>query len=411
MNRMRLLSFSAFLLAATMATVTLWPDSAEAKRVGGGDSVGSRGTRSFSTPHTAPPAPVTSSPMRQSTPQAMPAPGTAGAPKPATSAPSAATAVPGKPATAATPAATAPSAPHAPPAMPPPAMPAPASAGFGSSLMSGIAGFALGGLIGSALFGGHSATPPATGVSEGAVGAAGHAVNSGAMAGSSGGGGIGLLEILLIGGLIWFAVRWYRQKKEQEALATAPYAARQGMNEPMFVGSGGMDSSSNSFPPLYGNDEVAQGLAVIASMDGSFDQNRFLEGAKMAFQHIQSAWSDWSVERLRPLLTDRMWTLIETQAMKRKAEGKRDIIEKIRFQTVEITEAWQEAGDDWITVHFLVDMVDYTTDIQGKILEGDPSVSSQVEEFWTFTRPIGSREPAWYLSAIQQPGEVAKSVI
>ncbi len=234
------------------------------------------------------------------------------------------------------------------------------------------------------------------------------------MASSGGGvgGGIGLLEILLIGGIIWFALRWYRQKREKTAFAAAPLGmARQEMAEPMFVGSGGGDSLPGHYPPLYGNDDVAQGMAAITRMDTNFDQARFLEGAKMAFQQIQSAWSDWSVGRLRPLLTDRMWSLIESQAMKRKAEGKRDIIEKIRFQTVEISEAWQEAGDDWITVHFLVDMVDYTTDIQGKILEGDPAVSSQVEEFWTFTRPVGSQEPAWFLSAIQQPGEVAKSVL
>ncbi|MBF0184874.1 MAG: Tim44 domain-containing protein [Magnetococcales bacterium] len=410
MNKKHLLAFSAFLLTATLATVTLWPSAGEAARIGGGDSVGSRGSRSFSTPRQSLPSPSTSAPMRQSTPQVAPAPMTTTPAKPATAAPAAASAAPNKPTTATAP--TPPTAPHAPtPAMPPPAMPAPASSGFGSSLMSGIAGFALGGLIGSALFGGHS-TPPAAGVSEGAVAASGQPVASGAMAGSSSGGGIGLLEILLIGGLIWFALRWYRQKREQEALASAPFAAaRQGMAEPMFVGSGSVDPSLNNYPSLYGNDEVAQGLATITAMDPSFDQNRFLEGAKMAFQHIQGAWSDWSVDRLRPLLTERMWVLIESQAMKRKAEGKRDIIEKIRFQQATISEVWQEAGDDWITVHFLVDMVDYTTDVQGKVLEGDPNVSSQVEEYWTFTRPVGSREPAWFLSAIQQPDEVAKSVI
>ena len=130
----------------------------------------------------------------------------------------------------------------------------------------------------------------------------------------------------------------------------------------------------------------------------------------LAFQQIQGSWSDWSVERLRPLLTERVWEMIQSQANKRKAAGKRDIIEKIHFDKVEISEAWQEAGEDWITVHLFVDMVDYTTDVSGKVLEGDPNVSSKVEEYWTFTRPIGNRDPNWFLAAIQQPGEVARSI-
>ena len=347
----------ATLLAIGLTVTTFWPDEADAARVGGGSSVGSRGSRSFSTPRQSVPAPTGSSPMRQSTPSPVPA---------------------------------APSIPHTPPAMPAPS-------GMSSGLMSGIGGFALGGLLGAALFGGHGGG--------GGEYAMGHA------AGGVGGSGIGLLEILLIGGLIWFALRWFRQQKEKELAPMGMYdnTPREAMPEPVF-GRTAFDTSPNTLSGMAA-DEIAQGLATIARMDPSFDENRFLEGAKLAFQHIQGAWSDWSVDRLRPLLTERMWTLIQAQALGRKAEGKRDIIEKIHFEQVDISEAWQETGDDWITVHFLVDMVDYTTDVQGNVLEGNPHVSSRVEEYWTFTRPVGSREPAWFLSAIQQPGEVAKSVV
>ncbi|MEO5363528.1 MAG: Tim44 domain-containing protein [Magnetococcus sp. DMHC-8] len=377
MKRTGLFALFASLLAVGWSAATFWPTDADAARVGGGDSVGSRGSRSFSTPRQAvPSAPgAGTGQMRQGTP----------AP---------AQAAPAKPTTASAPATAPAPVPHAPPAMPAPS-------GMSSGLLSGLGGFALGGLLGAALFGG----------GHGAAGTAGAVGGAAPVAGGVGGSGIGLLEIILIGGLIWFAIRWFRQQKEKESLPAGMYdgSAREAVGESM-LGKTAFDRMPGTVAGV-GDDEVAQGLANIASMDPAFDPNRFLEGAKMAFQHIQGAWSDWSVDRLRPLLTERMWTLIQTQAMGRKAEGKRDIVEKIHFEHVEITEAWQENGDDWITVHFLVNMVDYTTDVQGKVLEGDPNVSSTVEEYWTFTRPVGSRDPAWFLSAIQQPGEVAKSAV
>ncbi|MEO5339953.1 MAG: Tim44 domain-containing protein [Magnetococcus sp. MYC-9] len=372
MNRTAFFALIATCLTVGLATVTLWPEDADAARAGSGSSVGSRGSRSFSTPRQATPAPTSTAPMRQSTPAAA-APATAAAPRPA-------------------------------PAMPAPSMPAPVSSGMSSGLMGGLGGLALGGLLGATLFGGSNGTTTGGSGTEAVTGAA----HTAGATGGVGGSGIGLLEILLIGAVIWFAVRWFRQQKEKAIAPVGSYGniAREGMAE-SFLGKPAMHMPNTiSTGPT---DDLAQGLANIASMDPHFDEGRFLEGAKMAFQHIQGAWADWSVERLRPLLTERMWRLIEAQAISRKAEGKRDIIEKIRFTQAEITEAWQEAGEDWLTVHFLVEMVDYTTDFQGNLLEGNPNVSTTVEEYWTFCRPVGSREPGWFLSAIQQPGEVARS--
>ncbi|MBF0212701.1 MAG: Tim44 domain-containing protein, partial [Magnetococcales bacterium] len=157
-------------------------------------------------------------------------------------------------------------------------------------------------------------------------------------------------------------------------------------------------------------DEVSQGVAQIMSMDPRFNEAAFLNGAKAAYQQRQSAWSDWSVDRLRPLLTERMWSVVENHAKERQAAGRRDILEKIRFHTAELSEAWQEAGEDWITVHFVVEMVEYETDVAGRVLNGNPNQPITAEEYWTFSRPVGSSNPNWFLSAIQQPGEVARSV-
>lgn len=349
-NKPLALLFSLLLLLGATAAI-LAPMDADAGRFGGGSSSGSRGSRSFSTPREAAPrTDMNQSMSRQSTP----------------------------------------------------AQQGGGLSRFGSGLMGGIGGFLLGGMLGSLLFGGA-------------------------------GGGFGLLEILLIGAAIWFGLRLLGRRGAPQTqpgphaqplpagsdgssarinLEKAPYrtepgsdtASRfQGSDLPRTFSMGGGDAATP--------DEVSAGLARIMAMDPAFNEEQFLAGARSAFQQIQGAWSDWSVERLRPVLTDRMWEMIQHQARERQNAGRRDIVEKIRFESAAITEAWQEAGEDWLTVRFLVDMVEYETDVAGRILSGDPNRPVRIEEFWTFCRPVGTRNPNWFLSAVQQPGEVAKSVL
>jgi predicted lipid-binding transport protein (Tim44 family) len=116
------------------------------------------------------------------------------------------------------------------------------------------------------------------------------------------------------------------------------------------------------------------------------------------------------VERLEPLLTDVMWGLAKEQVKELKDSGHRTIIKNIKFEAVEISERWQEEGQDWITVHFVAHMIDHICDIHGKVVDGDPDNSVQIEEYWTFIRPSESSDPNWKLSAIQQDGEVAKHI-
>src|SRR2546422_11444977 len=64
-----------------------------------------------------------------------------------------------------------------------------------------------------------------------------------------------------------------------------------------------------------------------------------------------------------------------------------------------MTEAWQESGQDWVTVCFSVSMVDYTVDdATGAVVEGS-AAPVDIEEHWTFTRPVGPKP--WRPSAIQ----------
>src|SRR5439155_712109 len=65
-------------------------------------------------------------------------------------------------------------------------------------------------------------------------------------------------------------------------------------------------------------------------------------------------------------------------------------IERVRVGRAQPTEAWQESGQDWVTVYFAVSLVDYTVDdTTGAVVEGT-TTPVDIEEYWTFTRPVGS---------------------
>ncbi len=237
----------------------------------------------------------------------------------------------------------------------------------------------------------------------------------GLLGGLFGGGLGGILEILLLVGIGFLIFKFIKKRK---TMGTAQMAGghahhRTTMEEPMDhapqagqpmggAGGGGGFSSGNA-------DEVTQGLQDMVRHDPNFDEGQFIEGARIAFQELQGAWADWSVERLHPLMTDRMWEMIQQHAEESRHAGERNIIERIEFLTSEVSEAWQESGNNFITVHFKVRMIDITTDLEGNLKEGDPNNAVEVEEYWTFVREVVTNDPNWKLTAIQQPGEIAKS--
>jgi len=309
-------------------------------RAGGGGSSGSRGSRSMSAPkpYTAPTTPSPS---------------------------------PTRPYSA--PGATAP-------------QPAPASGGFMRSLGGGILGGLAGGMLFHSLFGGPAAQSGTAGA--GATGATGK-------------GGIGLMDILLLGGIAYL-IYWYIKKKRREAEATAGY----------YQSSGNVELPPQpQYPPVYdlpqaaalgGDQDLERGLANIRQYDPYFDEAKFQEWCTDTFFKIQGAWANRDMATVRNLLTDEMHRILQGDAEALKAQKKINRLENIAVRSVDVTEAWQESGSDFITVRVFANLLDYTVDeTTGQVVEGSKTDPVKFEEYWTFTRSVGNNP--WQLSAINQP--------
>jgi predicted lipid-binding transport protein (Tim44 family) len=76
-------------------------------------------------------------------------------------------------------------------------------------------------------------------------------------------------------------------------------------------------------------------------------------------------------------------------------------MENIALRESEITEAWTENGQDYITVRLHANLLDYTVDQKsGNVVSGTNSDPIEFQEYWTFSRPVGPNP--WKLTAVQQ---------
>ena len=214
--------------------------------------------------------------------------------------------------------------------------------------------------------------------------------------GGFGGSGIGLFEIILIGGLLYVIYRFFLKRKQTESPAGAYYQTgshpsleRQTTYSPAFQDQGEKGS------------DVAAGISHIRGMDPSFDEDRFTDLCMDSFFKIQGAWANRNMNLVRGILTDEMFSILHGDAEKLKLEKKINKLDNIAVRSVEITEGWQEGGMDFITVRFLANLLDYTVSESGQLLSGNRNEPVKFEEYWTFTRPVGNHP--WQLSAINQP--------
>jgi len=211
-----------------------------------------------------------------------------------------------------------------------------------------------------------------------------------------GGGGIGLMDIILIGGIL-YAIYWFiKRKRLQESMAVSYRGTA--VNEPMQPGAYSSSSASAAYAQEMPDKD--RGIDHIRQMDYSFDEKLFQDACMDYFFKIQGAWMNRDLSGVQSLLTDEMYRSFREDIDRLKMDRRINRLENIAVRSVDITEAWQENGMDFITVKFYANLLDYTTDESGAVVSGSKTDPVKFEEYWTFTRPVGVN--SWRLSAITQ---------
>lgn len=255
----------------------------------------------------------------------------------------------------------------------PPAPLAPSRPSFFGGLMGGIAGFALGGLLGSMLFGGMGM---------------GH------------GFGVGLMDLLLIGGgllLLFSVLRRRREPEPAYATAGAPSSSYDAGVTRDWTPPGAATATAEA--PAATAD-VERGVGHIRQMDPTFDPAAFPITARNVFFDVQAALRTRDVSGLRSELTSEMFLTLTQQCDRLRSARQTNVVEQIQVRRAEVSEAWQEAGQDFVTIYLAGSLLDYTVDdATGGVVDGSKTAPQEFEEYWTFTRAVGPGP--WKLSAIQ----------
>lgn len=328
-------------------------DMAEARRASGG--FGSRGTRTFSAPPATNTAPGQSAPINRSmTPNTNQAtqPGAAQPARPAAQAPQ-----------------------------------------QGRGMFGGMMGGLMGGLLMGGLFG---------------------MLMGGGFGGMAGFFGM-LMQVLLIGGLVMLAMRFFAARRQGQPAfggATGSSSARNGYSQQgnnqgsiggfkipqmgskagSFAGAAAATAAPVSTKPVPHEHAMSEGDEIgVTQAD--------LETFQKTLERVQAAYAAEDYSALRQLTTPEAMSYLAEELSDNATSGVKNDVRDVTLLQGDVAEAWHEEGKDYATVAMRYSAIDIMRDRNtGKIVQGDEHKAEESVEMWTFVRHDGS---PWQVAAIQ----------
>jgi predicted lipid-binding transport protein (Tim44 family) len=214
-----------------------------------------------------------------------------------------------------------------------------------------LGGLVMGSLIGSLLFGG------------------GH-----------GSGGVGLMDIIVLGGGLFLLMRYLRSRKTA-ALSATPTAFTNPFHERSTQQGWG---ASGDTP-----DEAAVPAAPeTLPIPPGFDQGEFMKGARTIYTRMQSSWDKRDLEDIRKFTSPEVYAEIEKQAQEDPQPSRTEIL----LVNARLLEVRSVDNQEIASVHYDVMMREGAADKLAKL----------VREIWHFSRDEKAAGSFWRLEGIQQ---------
>ncbi|MCM2438698.1 Tim44 domain-containing protein [Agrobacterium vitis] len=259
-----------------------------------------------------------------------------------------------------------------------PGMQQPASRG----LFGGMAGGLMGGLLMGGLFG---------------------MLLGGGFGGAAGMFGM-LFQLLLIGGLIMLAMRFFNRNRTASSYAGP--ASRNDMSQPGNAPQGSFGGSPGGFGgfsiPKMGSGAALGATRPAVSKAGSDDVGigpKDLEIFESLLKDMQKAYAEEDYSALRRITTPEAMSYLAEELGEHATKGVKNEVRDVHLLQGDLAEAWREGTIDYATVAMRYEAIDVMRDrATGAVVDGDPDHPQQSVEVWTFVRRPGS---GWSISAIQ----------
>lgn len=147
--------------------------------------------------------------------------------------------------------------------------------------------------------------------------------------------------------------------------------------------------------------DLAEGLQRIGEQDPSFGPAEFLEGARIAYEMIVTAFAEADKKALKPLLTSEVYKGFAGAIDQRNADGETLEYRFVGINGAKLVDAQLVKRKANVTVEFESEMISATRDSDGDVVDGDPTKIQTITDVWTFERDTNSRDPNWKLSGTE----------
>ena len=213
-----------------------------------------------------------------------------------------------------------------------------------------------------------------------------------------------LLDIILFAGVAGFLLFRLRsvlgRRTGNERRRPDPFAPRPVTPPPAPAPfSAAPNNTAQPAPAAIGTD----GLAALRVIDPSFNGDAFLVGARTAFEMIVKAFAAGDTATLQPLLSPEVFTAFADAIHTRRAAKETHETKIVAIKSATIEHAAVEGANGLVTVKLVTDQINVTRAADGSVVEGDAEKVIEKTDFWTFSRPLRSRNPNWILVATHSP--------
>ena len=149
------------------------------------------------------------------------------------------------------------------------------------------------------------------------------------------------------------------------------------------------------------NSKSAEAFKKMKGFDSDFSVNKFVSGAKMAYEIILMAFENGDTEKLGTLLENKVLKSFKSVIEKRKKDG---LVIEARFigmRDIRIINATfsDKTNIADITLSFKSEISTVVKDAKGSIIEGHPDEIKKQKDTWVFTKNLSKKSPIWLLKS------------
>ena len=149
------------------------------------------------------------------------------------------------------------------------------------------------------------------------------------------------------------------------------------------------------------NSKSAEAFKKMKEFNGDFSVNKFVSGAKMAYEIILMAFEKGDIEKLGNLLEKKVFTSFKSVIDKRKKNGFIVDAKFIGMRDIRIMDASfsskTKVAD--VTLSFKSEITIVVKDKKGNIIEGHPDDIKKQRDTWVFTKNLSEKSPIWLLKS------------